>query len=99
MKINPIFRVGCIVVVLLVNFFGVVVLINITSSLRIEQDQVKQETQRQENIRDNAQTEIQRKLNDDLLIQQHSESMQKILGSETLRLSDIQDKNQQVIIQ
>lgn len=98
MKFNPIFRVACIVLVLLINFFGVVVLINITGSIRIEQDQVRQDRQKQENIKTNAETEVQRKLNDDLLVQQHSESMQKILSSETLKLSDIQDKNQQIVV-
>ncbi len=98
MKVNPVVRIICILTVLLLNFFSVVVLINVTASMRIERDTVITNKEKQVVIKTNYETEIQRRLNDNLLAQQHSESVQKILASETIKLADIQENNQPVVI-
>ena len=98
MKVNPVIRIICILTVLLLNFFSVVVLINVTASMRIERDAVIVNKEKQMSIKTNYETEIQRRLNDNLLARQHSESVQKILASETIKLSDIQENSQPVVI-
>ena len=98
MKVNPVIRIICILTVLLLNFFSVVVLINVTASMRIERDAVIANKEKQMSIKTNYETEIQRRLNDNLLARQHSESVQKILASETIKLSDIQENSQPVVI-
>jgi hypothetical protein len=98
MRINQVVRVICLVVVMLINFFGIIMLINVTGAVRTEADKVNADTQKQNQIISAYQAESQRKLNSSLLTQQQSESMQKILSSDSLKISDIQSSNQGVII-
>jgi hypothetical protein len=98
MRINQVVRVICLVVVMLINFFGIIMLINVTGAVRTEADKVNADTQKQNQIISAYQAESQRKLNSSLLTQQQSESMQKILSSDSLKISDIQSSNQGIII-
>lgn len=93
MKINPILRFVLLGLVVVINFFVVVLIINSLSTTNQQINDLKVAKRKQETQRVNYRVDTERKIDENIRLNQNTENIELINFSETIKIVDILPKN------